>query len=210
MSRNFELYRRAAGRIQQGWTKWKPSDGPAKMCLLQAVAVEARAHSWACLPSGIVAELHSQLLLERSFVRSQNHKFWVQQGMKPAQMSANLWHWNDAIGRRKYQVVRLLNRLADRLELEWLQAEANRLNAHAAQVEARTARLQQETLREENELLQRRVSELENEVAGLHEELDREFVRRLDAEIKAQLSAPRSPTWLDLSDLDIPWYVPKS
>ena len=127
MQSNIRCFRIAASYIRSGWVQgeWRDDDG--NVCLLQAVidAMSIKKDA-ATLPFPVLLAIDTTLVGMGTYcvtAEEKAHRLNILIDRDAENLSELIWSWNDADGRTNDEVVKALEKTADRLEGEnrlWL------------------------------------------------------------------------------------------
>lgn len=117
MSSNFRYYREAAQKIDQvGWCKGILVASDASACIVGAVR---QATGLSTTHSSMLLEMDAHFQSYRSYRRVRSKRFG-HRSPDADDLFGVIVAWNDSKRRRKRDVVKALNGLADELEARWL------------------------------------------------------------------------------------------
>jgi hypothetical protein len=173
-------YRQAAEHVEDGWGQRHFENKRGDVCLIGSLnlALGTSAQGWN-IPSVMEAELDEELSQYRVY------RFMRNRGA-PVTESAAVW--NDVPWRRKSTVLRVLNSLADRSEMQWLKDERLRLSNEVS------------SLRWEVQRLRERVEDLQRENGRLDRLLN-SYTLRVDRKQLASLEDELAEKWAQLEQL---------
>lgn len=111
---DFERYREAARIVRNGWVQGALKSERAR-CGGQAVADAFGVDEPHDLPLHVQIELHTQLMRDPAYCKIREND-----RRQRRTILLSIYAWNDAVDRRHEQVVKMLENLANRLELQYL------------------------------------------------------------------------------------------